>query len=281
MTARAMSLTSSIKNPPAIVRSETILSTRATPLSHTKETPPAYMDTIRTLGGLLDDLEAARIANGNRIAALERDHGESLPHLDVIQKQMRVAEHLAELELKRVWRKHPLAPWSKAFHGVGEKSIARLVAIIGDPGERENIAKLWAYCGHGDAGRKRRKGMTHDELFALGNPAAKKQTWLIACALLKAGNREWYDTRREQTAERVHATPCVRCGPSGHPASIGSPWNPGHQHADALRWSGKQFLKELWLTARHAQDENQSTTAGHLSSETHTALARVPSKDAA
>jgi hypothetical protein len=222
----------------------------------------ADLDTIKTLGALLDDLEMVRIMNGNRIGALEREHGEAVPHLTDIQERVAAIEHLAHLELVRAWRKHPLAPWAKGYRGVGEKSIARLVAVIGDPAERPNPGKLFAYCGHGDAARKRAKGMSQDELFRLGNPRAKKQVWLIATSLLKAGNRDVYDARRIVTAERLHEKSCVRCGPSGKPAVAGSPWSLGHQHADALRVVGKAFLLDLWLASRHHAAEAQSEDAG-------------------
>lgn len=95
--------------------------------------PDRSLETIRTLGRLLDDLERVRIMNSNRIGALERSFGESLPHLMEIQEPISRAEHLAELELVRTWRKHPLAPWAKDVRGLGEKSVARLIAEIGDP----------------------------------------------------------------------------------------------------------------------------------------------------
>lgn len=236
---------------PANRATQTKRLTRATSPTEPMVRTPAVLETIRTLASLLDDLEIVRIANGNRIGALERDYGESLPHLDVVQKQIKAAEHLAVLELQRAWRTHPLAPWAKEQKGVGEKSIARLVAIIGDPADRPNVAKLWAYCGHGDPDRsQKRKGMTQAELFAQGSPSAKKQVWLISSSLLKAGNREHYDAARARYVNRVHAKSCVRCGPSGHPAAVGSPWSDAHKHAAALRFAGKQFLKELWLSAR-------------------------------
>lgn len=217
--------------------------------------------SIRHLGGLLDDLEHVRIANGNRIAAMERDFGDSFG-LDAIQAHLRATEHQAQLELIRLWRKHPLALWAKGYHGLGEKSIARLIAAIGDPGERPNVEKLWAYCGHGDPARKRVKGMGQEELFKLGNPRAKKQVWLIATSLLKVGNRAVYDARRAQTAKRMHKRDCVRCGPAGAPARAGSPWSLGHQHADALRVLGKAFLCDLWIASRHAAFASQSRSAG-------------------
>lgn len=104
-------------------------------MSQTADSTPTSnaLETIRTLGRLLDDLERVRIMNSNRIGALERAYGDSLPHLTEIAEPLNAAEHLAELELVRAWRKHELAPWAKKVRGLGEKSIARLIAEIGDP----------------------------------------------------------------------------------------------------------------------------------------------------
>lgn len=231
------------------------------------QTPPdgQLLTTIKTLGNLLDDLERVRIMNTNRVAALERDHGASLPHLDIISRQLRAVEHEAELELKRAWRKHPLAPWAKTIPGIGEKLIARLIAETGDPGQRPNVAKLWAYCGLGDPARKRRKGMTQEEAFALGNPHAKKICWLIGESFVKVNRgpgRATYDAARTLYADRVHATACVRCGPAGKPAAPGSPWSLKHQHEAAKRKAVKEFLKQLWIASRQPGVEDHSTGAG-------------------
>lgn len=163
--------------------------------NHSADANDRSLETIRTLGRLLDDIERVRIMNSNRIGALERAHGEALPHLLEIKNPLDQAEHLAELELVRAWRKHPLAPWAKGVRGVGEKSIARLIAEIGDPAigakghwetstegtsstsddhsddapddEKKNrewiideefertVSQLWAYCGVGDPARSR------------------------------------------------------------------------------------------------------------------------------
>lgn len=212
------------------------------------------LDTIRTLGRLLDDLERVRIMNSNRIAALEREYGSALPHLSEIGRQVSAIEHEAELELKRAWRKHPLAPWAKEIKGCGEKLIARLIAEIGDPAERPNVAKLWAFCGHGDPERsQKRKGMTQEELFKQGSPIAKKRVYLLAAQFRRTPGsyyREVYDEARKKYANRVHAKSCVRCGPAGKPAPVGSEWSLGHQDAAALRYVGKEFLKDLWVASR-------------------------------
>lgn len=232
-----------------------------------QDVPPssALLASIRTLGNLLDDLERVRIMNGNRVMALQRDYGSALPHLEVIEQELRAVEHEAQLELIRAWRKHALYPWAKAIRGIGDKSIARLIADIGDPGERPNVAKLWAYCGLGDPTRKRRKGMTQEEAFAMGNPHAKKMCWLIGESIVKTTSgpyREVYDAARAKYADRVHATACVRCGPAGKPAAPGSPWSLKHQHEAAKRYAVKQFLKDLWVASRHRGGDAPEHDAG-------------------
>ena len=221
--------------------------------------------SIKTLGYLLDNLERVRIMNSNRISALNRDFGASLPALDLAQEHLKAVEHEAELEIKRVWRRHPLRKWAADYPGVGEKLIARLIAEIGDPGERPNPAKLWAYCGLGDPARKRKQGMTQEEAFKLGNPKAKKLCWLIGESFVKVNRgpgRERYDEARLRYADRVHATACVRCGPSGKPALVGSPWSLKHQHEAAKRYTVKMFLKELWIASRQDAEDAQNPSAG-------------------
>lgn len=239
--------------------------------------PTEQLKYIRDLGRMLDDLETPRVANGNRIGAYQREHAEAPPHYLAMQEGLAHVEHIAELALLKAWRKHPLAPWAKSIPGLGEKSVARLIAVIGDPSlravghwEGEGLARtwtidgyeprlvsqLWAYCGHGDPARRKAAGMGQEELFKMGNPDAKKRVYLVAEACMKGKGtggqtrspfRDVYDARREVTADRVHEKACVRCGPSGHPAPPGSPWSDGHKHADALRIVGKEILRALWI----------------------------------
>lgn len=238
---------------------------------------------------IVDDLERTRIANENRLRMLTRaevDEDGEMRGLGMDERDPNVArtaalvdmlakaEHQAVLNLNKLLREHPLGPWIKAQKGVGEKTAARLLAVVGDPylnmatGEVRTISQLWAYCGHGDPDRRKFKGMSQDDLFRLGNPTAKKRVWLIATAILKAGGGEEkailaahdhttpaslasvYYQRKAATEGREHATECVRCGPSGEPAQPGSPWSDAHRHADALRIVGKEFLRELWIEAK-------------------------------
>lgn len=255
---------------------------QAKPAASPTESTPARADlaVIRHLGRLLDDLEALRIMNSNRIGAAERELGDALPHLHYILEPLVEAEHRAELELVRAWRKHPLRSWAASQVGVGEKSIARLIAAVGDPADRPNPGKLLAYCGHGDPLRagKIPKGATQEELMKRGSPLAKKQTWLIAskCVMFdgkpdkngeprpRSPYRDVYDERKQSTVGKLHERSCVRCGPAGHPAVAGSPWSDAHRHADAIRIVGKRLLIDLWVAARalHLAHDPQKACEG-------------------
>jgi hypothetical protein len=128
---------------------------------------------------------------------------------------LHAAEHLAELELVRMLRTHPLGPWVKRTLGVGPKQGARLIAAIGDPywnsasdRPRRGPAELWAYCGyhtilagdqlsHATPGRtvpgrniaaRRRKGQR-----ANWSAEAKMRAFLIAESAVKAGVRKLDD----------------------------------------------------------------------------------------
>lgn len=227
---------------------------------------------------MLDDLEAVRIAQANRLGDLTRGGPDAdgivrglgldardpdVARVAAIVDIINDAEHQATLNLQRIMRRHPLGPWIKAQKGVGDKQAARLLAVIGDPyinastGQPRTVSALWAYCGHGDPARRRRKGMTQADLFALGSPDAKKRIWGIAASCLKAQGpyADVYYARKDATVGREHVTECVRCGPSGKPAQPGSPWSDAHRHADALRVVGKAFLRDLWIEARRLHEE--------------------------
>lgn len=259
---------------------------------------------------VLDDTEATKIANENRLRQLtrsavdsdgeERGFGLDESHPDVANLAALVAllgevEHQAVLQLQRKMRKHPLGPWVKVQKGVGEKQAARLLAAIGDPywntlhDRPRTVSELWAYCGlhvipaghipvdthrasaggdsgpaGGDSGHRgldtqlssagvaarRQKGQK-----ANWSTLAKTRAYLISESMLRAGNRDVYDKRKANTEGRLHAAPCVRCGPKGKPALPGSPWSDGHRHADALRVQSKELLKGLWREAKRIHEE--------------------------
>lgn len=239
----------------------------STPTSRTLLDP-----ALALAADVLDDIERVRIANENRLRQLTRSVEDSdgelrgfgldeshpdVARLAALVELLAKAEHDATLTLQRVLRRHPLHAWIKAQRGIGEKQAARLLAAVGDPywnaaadRPRRGPAELWAYCGY-VPGQRRVKGQRSN-----WSAAAKMRAFNIAESMLKAGNRETYDKRKAITEGRLHAAPCVRCGPSGKPAPAGSPWSDAHRHADALRVTAKAVLRDLWREAKRLYDSH-------------------------
>lgn len=235
---------------------------------------------------VLDDLEALRVANENRLRQLtrtepdedggERGLGLSVFNPTVIAMQsivdgMNTLEEQGIKELERLMKRHPLGPWVKAQTGIGFKQAARLLGAIGDPYMRESqefddgsilpahprtVSQLWAYSGYSvlsGESQKRRKGQ-----LANWSDDARKRAWLISasCVKQKPGTkwRDLYDASRAKYADAVHPVDCVRCGPKGKPALAGSPLSAGHQHARALRIMSKEILKEMWAESKRIHE---------------------------
>ena len=253
---------------------------------------PAFdLTVLRVLAATLDDLQQMRIMTSNRIGAAERRYGDALPHLYEALDPLADAERRAELMLKRVWRTHPLAPWAKAIPGCGEKLIARLVAIVGEPSlrpvghwaltdngrhewivdgyEERTAGELLAYCGHGDPIRGvRRSGMPREELLKYGNPHAKVASWKLGYQFMRTSAspfRDRYLAERARYAAKTHDRECVRCGPSGRPAPPGSAWSENHKHHAAIRNTTHEFLIELWRESRRVRGLSVTVKRGRRS----------------
>lgn len=219
--------------------------------AHISAVPSGYL-ILRVWAEMYEDAQKARIACANRIG---RGGVDPLPYMAQL-KALEAAEHGVALAMRRCYRASidpEVVTWQKATRGIGEHLLARLLGIIGHPvhttahhwedkgAERKliddgpmerSVSQLWSYCGHGDATRKRRAGMTAEEAAATGNPRAKMVVHLIAESVVKARgpHRVFYDERRMDTVDRG--------------------WTPMHSHNDALRILGKAILKDLWLASR-------------------------------
>lgn len=272
--------------------------------------PPSLADPFLALAAdVLDDTERTRIANENRLRQLtrtatdadgeERGFGLDESHPDVARLAALVdalskIEHQATLNLNRLMRQHPLGAWGKQQKGVGEKQLARLLAVIGDPywntlhDRPRTVSELWAYSGlhtlpagqpqvdvhregasgeTSSAGSDQRDRSNHSALVAARRRKGQKVNWstlaktrayLIAESMLKAGNRETYDKRKAATEGRVHAVPCPPCGPKGKPAEVGSPWSLKHRHVDAMRIASKALLRDLWRESKRIHEGEDS-----------------------
>jgi hypothetical protein len=237
---------------------------------------------------VVDDLEKVRCANENRLRTLtatdEYGHGLSVEHPDVARLSKIVdaivaAEAQAVKNLQKVMKVHPLGPWVASQKGIGEKQAARLLAVVGDPFWNElddqprTVSQLWAYCGlhvlhpggHAIADTqvvvaagvapKRARGQK-----ANWSEDARKRVWLISASCIKqkpenSVYRKLYDEARIKYSESVHTNECVRCGPKGKPAKIGTPLSAGHQHARAMRLMSKEILKHLWRESKRLHED--------------------------
>lgn len=160
------------------------------------------------------------------------------------------------------------------------------------------VGQLWSYCGFGDAAAQRkRKG--HRMTWS---PTARSCAYVVADALMKqtcaacvahgkARRAQWradgnsnlppwapppedctcaedcpyrhlYNQTRLHYEEAVHDNVCLGCGPKGEPATFGSPLDPAHKHARAIRRIAKQVLKDMWCEAKRLHDLD--TSDGHL-----------------
>lgn len=224
------------------------------------------------LAEVLDDLETVRIANANRVRILtrtesdkdgeDRGFGLSVDNPEVAKlvatvAQLEQAEKDATKNLEHAMKRHPLGKFVQGRAGLGLKQTARLLAAIGDPywndlhDRPRTVSELWAYCGFhvaGGAAPKRTRGQKSN-----WSEDARKRTWVIASAIPKFKTSPYepvYRAAREKYADSLHPAECVRCGPKGKPALVGSPRSAGHQNAMAHRLVAKEILKDLWLQSK-------------------------------
>lgn len=226
----------------------------------TKPTPSGWLN-LRVWAEMYHDAQTHRIAASNRAERGGVHPDEYQPHIDALK----ALEHQCGLVLVRAYRRIvpvEIREWQKASPGIGEHSLARLLGHLGHPvhatphvwigggASRElkalepfdrGVAQLWAYCGHGDPARRKRRGMSVDDAFGLGSPTCKMivhQLLAVACVKQPKGTiyRDAYDEARARYADRVD--------------DEGKAWTLLHQHNAALRFVGKQILKDLWIAGR-------------------------------
>lgn len=261
------------------------------------------------LADALDDLERTRIANENRVRQLTRSEKDkdgatrgfalresepSVARLIGIVEALRKLEHDAELSLKRRLRSHPLGVWAKAQKGIGDKQVARLLAVLGDPywndlhGRPRTVSELWAYCGYhvhdfpadhdsddahrsavgGDQTSHPDQGVSDAQRSLVGVAAkrrkgvksnwstiAKTRAYLIAESCMKAGG-PYREVYDKRKERTVDRVHPVPCPQCDGAGStkVGTPWKPGHRHTDALRITAKEILADLWRESKRIHD---------------------------
>lgn len=227
----------------------------------------AHDGLILILADALDDLERVRIATDNRLRALEQVKG--LPDSPEADTMVKVSEGIAALErmavkdLERAVKEHPLGRWQKQATGVGAKQFGRLLATIGDPADRPNVAKLRQYCGHGDPARSHcRRGQPVEH-----SPTAKMRVRLIAKSAIRHRCPACVAQGKERSGDEagwMAPPPSCVCEESGYRYRAiydreKLKWQDrdvpdAHKDSHALRVVGKEMLKDLWIEARKMRD---------------------------
>lgn len=244
----------------------------------------------------LEDFERFRIACSNQAEVMTRSkkasdkdggrRGQGMsPDEPGVKLTLRFVEGLKliekglEKQLVQQMSAHPLYPFVRRTPGLGGKTVARLIGVIGDPyrnskeGRPRMVSELWSYCGvHGPDGSKRKgySGKTRAWVIATncikmtGEPYVVTKGNLAGRTFQKGRSpyRQVYDEARTKAVDKLHTDVCFRCGPSGSPAKLGSPWSEGHQHGHAVRMVMKQVLLDLWLEAKRLHEAAQLTPAG-------------------
>lgn len=249
---------------------------RAIPNDHPSRLAYPIADPMLfTLAQTLQDYETLRIAEEHRLRIFSTPsdvpdedgvcrgfgYAEDSNEVQVVKgliDPLKDLEHRTVLSLQKRMRVNPIWPYFKDVKGVGEKTLARLMACIGDPYlrplddgsyEPRTVSQLWAYCGmhtmpnkDGEIiAAKRMKGVQ-----ANWNTEAKTRLFLLSQNLLRQG------IRKDKDGNQFAVTPYgqLYLDRRAHTAVTHPEWNPGHGLNDALRIMGKELLKQLWRAAR-------------------------------
>jgi hypothetical protein len=239
-------------------------------------TLPFDYGILNQLAAQVYELEVLRIGLRNRREVLTRPadkldadgiaRGFAIPAEDPILEPIHAVydgstelEKIAVKALERYMRRSPWRAWldSDKSKGVGAKQLGRLLGAIGDPywHSRDDrprlVSELWSYCGYdvrnGQAPRRQRGAKAN------WSEQARMRAWNVADRCIPAqGHYYWnvYLPTKAHYADAVHDRECVRCGPKGKPAALGTPLSKGHIDARARRAIAKEVLEDLWLESR-------------------------------
>lgn len=239
---------------------------------------------LETIAKHLDDIEGLRKTTANRLRILTTSEpdadgvvrgfgfSDNDPVVRFVQKSLEVldAEEAATVKiLQKQMKAHPLGPWCAKQKGVGEKTLARLIATIGDPywideaffedddgnevhrpARSRTVSELWAYAGlHvvGGEGARRRKGVQSNWKTEI-----KTRAYLISEACVKAGVRKDADDDTKRVAISEYGK--VYLDRRAHTAVTHPDWTPAHSHNDALRIISKTILKNLWIESKRIHE---------------------------
>lgn len=211
--------------------------------------PHAGADISQSLvvlyAAIVSDMEHLRMATNQRFTQFEKLHLDNeLESVRAIADQIEQVETQAIKNLEKAMKKHKLGPYAARTIGIGYKQFGRLLAAIGDPGTRQTVSQLWAYCGmHVVDGHAPRNKSGQQSNW---NNEARTRIRLISESCIKQRHspyRAVYDAGREKYND-LELTD-------------------GHKHNRALRLVAKEILKDIWRESRG--NDGEGTTVGEVS----------------
>lgn len=92
-----------------------------------------------------------RIAIGNRLFAAKKGLDSNYPDSFAQQlfDQKKATEEAIFKQMEIVVRDHPAWPWLKQVKGIGPTLSTKVLGLIGDIENFDNVAKLWSFSGYG------------------------------------------------------------------------------------------------------------------------------------
>ena len=201
--------------------------------------------------GDLDEKQRAKL-NADAQEMLTKAKEGHYPALSIVFSPMfqafdllRKVEEGHAKDLAKLARELPIAPWVDSICGLGDVSVARIVAELGDPGNYSNPAKCWKRLGlavmngHRQGHVPNDGTLTADERSAVYvthgySPKRRSIVYVAVESLLRRQNvyKECYDARKLIEAPRAE--------------------RPMIAHRRAQRYASKRLIKDLWRQWRLA-----------------------------
>jgi hypothetical protein len=173
-------------------------------------------------------------------------------------------EEEATKAMERLARLLPVYPWAKAVKGLGDGSLAVIVAEAGDLSNYATHSRLWKRMGVAVMGDIRQGGLPKSAPKALWiehgySRTRRSRLWNVGASLIKAQIRNVKDAAGERTDEST------AIGPYGdrylarkiYELARDPEISPIHAHRRAQRYMEKRLLRDLW--SAWPRDEQRAT----------------------
>jgi hypothetical protein len=206
---------------------------------------------------MLWDVQEARVAMANRIAAMRRDGVPEQWHepLAVVVRDLEAAERAVNRQLARLSRRHFLSGWIEATPGIGLPGFGRLIAVTGALDRFATTSKLWAYLGmHVQDGMAPRRRRGQRSAWSVQGRVVCHQLARSIVRARRSRYREAYDRKKAEYLARDRRGPSACPFGQTHRDHAGNvlQCDRRHAHAAAMRYAVKRLLRDLWVEWRHA-----------------------------